>query len=33
MLQGLRTTIYAVTDLAKATAWYTQLVGHEPYFN
>ena len=33
MLQGLRTTIYAVSDLTKATAWYTQIVGHEPYFN
>ena len=33
MLQGLRTVIYAVNDLAKATAWYTTLIGHAPYFN
>ncbi|MBL8511126.1 MAG: VOC family protein [Betaproteobacteria bacterium] len=33
MFQGLRTTIYHVTDLARATEWYTQLVGHPPYFN
>jgi predicted enzyme related to lactoylglutathione lyase len=33
MIQGLRTTIYQVADLAKATAWYTQLLGQEPYFN
>lgn len=33
MLQGLRTVIYHVGDLAAATAWYTQAVGHAPYFN
>ena len=33
MLQGLRTVIYPTTELAKATAWYTQVVGHAPYFN
>ena len=33
MFQGLRTVIYHVTDLAKATAWYTQVAGHPPYFN
>jgi predicted enzyme related to lactoylglutathione lyase len=33
MLQGLRTVIYHVADLAAATAWYTQAVGHAPYFN
>jgi catechol 2,3-dioxygenase-like lactoylglutathione lyase family enzyme len=29
---GLRTAIYHVSDLAAATAWYTQLLGFEPYF-
>lgn len=33
MLQGLRTTIYHTPDLAKAKSWYTQLVGHAPYFD
>ena len=33
MFQGLRTVIYHVNDLAKATAWYTQVAGHPPYFN
>ena len=33
MFQGLRTIIYPTTDLAKATAWYTSVVGHAPYFN
>ncbi len=33
MLLGLRTVIYRVDDLAKATAWYTQVAGHPPYFN
>ena len=30
--QGLRTVIYAVADLQKARAWYTQALGQEPYF-
>ena len=30
---GLRTTIYKVTDLEKATAWYAKAFGTEPYFN
>ena len=30
---GLRTTIYPVTDLAKATAWYSAVLGIKPYFN
>lgn len=30
---GLRTTIYPVTDLAKAKSWYTQVLGVAPYFD
>ena len=33
MLQGLRTVIYHVADLAAATTFYTGVVGHAPYFN
>lgn len=33
MFQGLRTVIYGVNDLAKATGWFTEVVGHPPYFN
>ncbi len=33
MLLGLRTVIYGVADLDKAKAWYSQLVGHAPYFD
>ena len=33
MIQGLRTVIYPVTDLAKGKQWYSQLVGHPPYFD
>ena len=33
MFQGLRTVGYHVDDLAAATAWYTSVVGHSPYFN
>jgi predicted enzyme related to lactoylglutathione lyase len=33
MLLGLRTAIYPVNDLAAARAWYTAVVGHEPYFD
>ena len=33
MFNGLRTIIYPSSDLAKATAWYTSVVGHAPYFN
>jgi predicted enzyme related to lactoylglutathione lyase len=32
-LEGLRTTIYPAPDLAGATAWWTELLGLEPYFN
>jgi predicted enzyme related to lactoylglutathione lyase len=33
MLQGLRTIIYAVSDLGTATAWYRKLASKEPYFD
>ena len=33
MFKGLRTIIYLTTDLAKATAWYTGVLGHASYFN
>lgn len=31
MLQGLRTAIYHVDDLDKAKAWYSTVVGKQPY--
>src|SRR5262249_6961547 len=33
MIQGLRTVAYHVTDLARAKAWYGQVLGIEPYFD
>lgn len=33
MLLGLRAAIYPVGDLAKAKAWYAQVVGSQPYFD
>ncbi|MGI4791790.1 MAG: VOC family protein [Janthinobacterium lividum] len=33
MLQGLRSQIYQVADLAAAKAWYTKLLGKPPYFD
>ena len=33
MIKGLRTTIYKVTDLARAKAWYAQAFGITPYFD
>jgi lactoylglutathione lyase len=30
---GLRTTVYRVSDLAKAKAWYSDAFGAEPYFD
>jgi predicted enzyme related to lactoylglutathione lyase len=33
MILGLRTVIYHVSDLAKAKAWYSQVLEHEPYFD
>jgi predicted enzyme related to lactoylglutathione lyase len=32
-LLGLRTTIYKVSDLAKAKAWYSTIFGIAPYFD
>lgn len=32
MIQGLRTVIYKVPDLAAAKAWYSRILGIEPYF-
>jgi len=31
--QGLRTVVYMMPDLKAATAWYTDILGKEPYFN
>ena len=33
MLLGLRTAINPVKDLASAKNWYTQVLGHSPYFD
>jgi len=33
LMLGLRTTGYMVTDLTKATEWYSKAFGVEPYFN
>ena len=33
MLLGLRTALYPAPDLAAAKAWYSQLLGMEPYFD
>lgn len=33
MFKGLRTTIYQVSDLAQAKAWYEQALGVAPYFD
>ena len=33
MIRGLRTVIYHVTELAKAKAWYSQVLEREPYFD
>lgn len=33
MLQGLRTVIYGVNDIAHAKAWYSQALGMAPYFD
>lgn len=32
MIQGLRTAAYYAPDIEKAKAWYTKLLGIEPYF-
>jgi predicted enzyme related to lactoylglutathione lyase len=33
MIQGLRTVIYPAPDLAKGKAWYSQVLGRDPYFD
>lgn len=33
MLQGLRTAVYHVTDIEKAKAWYSEMLGIQPYFD
>ena len=33
MIQGLRTVLYPVTDLAKGKAWYAEVLGKPPYFD
>lgn len=33
MFLGLRTAIYPAPDLAASTAWFTALLGQEPYFD
>lgn len=33
MIQGLRTAIYHVSDLAKASAWYARVLESPPYFD
>lgn len=33
MIQGLRTVIYQVDDLAKAKDWYSKVLGFTPYFD
>lgn len=32
-LLGLRTTIYKVNDISNAKAWYSNVLGFEPYFD
>lgn len=33
MIKGLRTVIYPAPDLAKAKAWYSEVLGERPYFD
>ena len=33
MFLGLRTAVYQVQDLGKATKWYGELLGSQPYFD
>lgn len=33
MIQGLRTVVYHVEDLAGAKEWYSSVLGKEPYFD
>lgn len=32
-LLGLRTAVYTTVDLPRAKAWYSEVVGHGPYFD
>ncbi len=33
MIQGLRTVVYHVEELEQARQWYTNVLGHGPYFD
>lgn len=33
MFQGLRTVVYGVNDIEKAKAWYSKVLGIQPYFD
>ncbi|QBD75295.1 VOC family protein [Ktedonosporobacter rubrisoli] len=33
MFQGLRTVVYGVNDIEKARAWYSEVLGIQPYFD
>ena len=33
VIQGMRTVVYPVTDLAQAKAWYSQVLDRTPYFD
>jgi predicted enzyme related to lactoylglutathione lyase len=33
MIQGLRTVTYTARDMAAGKAWYSQVLGHGPYFD
>jgi predicted enzyme related to lactoylglutathione lyase len=33
MIQGLRTAIYPTPDLTRGKQWYSQVLGHGPYFD
>lgn len=33
MIHGLRTTVYPVADLSKATTWFAEVFGKAPYFD
>ncbi|MGA8869824.1 MAG: VOC family protein [Candidatus Acidiferrales bacterium] len=33
MFLGLRTVVYQAQDLARATEWYTKVLGSQPYFD
>ncbi len=33
MIKGIRTVIYGVSDIEKGKAWYSEILGKEPYFD